>query len=323
MNTYGIFCKSTLWRQCAIVGTFALLIAGGPLVNADDNGYSKGEHIEAGYEGWRENSDGTTTFFFGYMNENWDEELDVPIGENNFFSPGEFDRGQPTHFLPRRNRFTFEVVVPADWGDRELVWTITSNGKTRKAYATKLADYVVDNNIIASETGSTGGGRTTPETRANVGPVSVLQGDTVDGKHVRNVRVGEKLTLVTKITDDGIPKPRRRTTAGKSIPLMERMMRPPGRAAVSKFNGLFHSWAVYRGEGSGIHFEQPQIKLWEDTRPAANSPWGALWDPPAVPEDGMYSATVTFDEPGTYMLWGRADDGALYDDNYVTVNVSP
>ena len=72
---------------------------------------------------------------FGYMNENWEEEPRSGW-RGQFFSPGDADRGQPTHFLPRRNRFNFEVTVPADWGDRELVWTLNVNGVERKAYAT-------------------------------------------------------------------------------------------------------------------------------------------------------------------------------------------
>jgi len=89
--------------------------------------YRSGQHTEVAYEGWRENEDGDTVFTFGYFNHNWEEELDIPIGENNFFSPGEVDRGQPTHFLPRRNRFTFDVVVPEGFGqDDELVWEVTS-----------------------------------------------------------------------------------------------------------------------------------------------------------------------------------------------------
>jgi hypothetical protein len=42
-----------------------------------------------------------------------------------------------------------------------------------------------------------------------------------------------------------------------------------------------------------------------------------------VPEDGVYETEVTFDSPGTYILWGRADDGGLYHDQYVTVTVTP
>lgn len=324
MVTKSIFSTSILCRRIAAIGAgcaLVLLIAGSPLLIAD-NDYSRGEHVEPAFEGWRENSDGTFTFMFGYMNENWQEEPNVPIGDNNFFSPGELDRGQPTHFLPRRNRFTFEVVVPADWGDRELVWTLTSNGKTKKAYAKLLPDYVVDNVLIASETGSLGGGVSSPESRSNTAPVAVFQGDTVGGEHRRNVRVGEALTLVTLVSDDGLPKPRVETRFANRQALFLRMLRPPARITVNKFNGLFSAWAVYRGEGN-VNFDPPQVKLWEDTRPAANSPWGALWAPPPIPEDGIYRTTVTFDDPGTYVLWSRTDDGGLYADNYVMVNVSP
>ena len=95
--------------------------------------YTSGRHIEPAFEGWRPNPDGTFNMMFGYMNENWEETPDVSVGDENFFAPGDADRGQPTHFLPRRNRFTFEVTVPSDWGDRELVWTLKSNGVERNS----------------------------------------------------------------------------------------------------------------------------------------------------------------------------------------------
>jgi hypothetical protein len=103
---------------------------------------------------------------------------------------------------------------------------------------------------------------------------------------------------------------------------MARFMRPPTRITVGKTNGLFLSWNVYRGEGNAT-FDPPLSKPWEDTRASANSPWGAYWTPPPIPEDGVYEVSVTFDQPGTYILWGRADDGGLYHDQYVTVNVNP
>ena len=53
-----------------------------------DNKYLTGEHIEPAYEGWRENPDGTFTLIFGYMNENWKEELDVPVGGRKFLFSG-------------------------------------------------------------------------------------------------------------------------------------------------------------------------------------------------------------------------------------------
>ena len=277
--------------------------------------YQFGQHIEPAYEGWHPNADGTFSFMFGYMNENWTEQPDVAVGDNNFFSPGDADRGQPTHFLPRRNRFTFEVVVPSDWGERELVWTLNVNGVERKAYATLKDDYLVDNMVIASETGSLGAGTSSPESRANIPPVVTIQGD-----DIRTARVGEEISFVTQVIDDGLPKARRESTTSEDA-LQRRMMRPPTRITVGKVNGLFLSWNKYRGPGN-VTFDPPMPKPWEDTRTSANSPWGALWLPPEAPEDGLYEVTATFDTPGTYILWGRADDGGLYTDGYITVNVT-
>ena len=64
-----------------------------------------------------------------------------------------------------------------------------------------------------------------------------------------------------------------------------------------------------------------QIKVWEDTRAGANSPWAPIWLPPAMPADGKLTAKATFSEPGTYVLRALADDGALtgYEDVTVTV----
>ena len=276
--------------------------------------YHSGQHVEPAFEGWRPNSDGSFNMMFGYMNENWEEEPDVDVGAHNFFSPGQADRGQPTHFLPRRNRFTFEVTVPSDWGDRELVWTLSVNGVEKKAFGTLRQDYLVDNMVIASETGSLGAGTSSPESRANIPPVI-----TVPGEQVRIARVGETISLTTQVWDDGLPK-RRRESTNTSNELDQRMMRRPTKVTVEKINGLFLSWNVYRGSGE-VTFDPPLPKPWEDTRTSANSPWGELWLPPEVPEDGIYDVSVTFDSPGSYTLWGRADDGGLYHDAYITVHV--
>ncbi len=285
--------------------------------------YRKGQFIEPAYEGWRQQEDGSYIFIFGYQNENWEEELNIPVGANNSFSPGLEDRGQPTHFLPRRNRFTFEVPVPADWGDKELAWTVTVNGVTKIAYATLARDYVIDNVVIASETGSLGAGTSSPESRSNLPPLVTVQGDRVGEQIVRTIRVGEPLNLLAHVDDDGLPKPRAPgVNAITPATELERYLRPPTRVTVGKTNGLFLSWNIYRGEGNAT-FDPPLPKPWEDTRTSANSPWGPLWTPPPVPKDGMYSVNVTFDKPGTYVLWARADDGGLFHDQYVTVNVTP
>jgi hypothetical protein len=87
--------------------------------------YSRGQNVAPAYEGWEQAPDGTRYFLFGYMNRNWEEEIDVPVGPDNGFNVGDLDHGQPTHFLPRRNRFVFRVPVPAGFTDKdELIWWV-------------------------------------------------------------------------------------------------------------------------------------------------------------------------------------------------------
>ncbi len=282
--------------------------------------YQTGLNVTPAYEGWEENEDGSFNLVFGYMNRNWLEELDAPAGPDNSISPGPADQGQPTHFLPRRNRYVFKVRVPADFGDRELVWTLTTNGKTQAAYGTLRPDYKLDYMVIASETGAIGPGVTSPESRANTPPTLTLVGDPV-----RRASVGQPVTLVARITDDDLPRVGaiRSPAESDSIPtLSAAALRPPIRPAVQKVNGLHLSWFVFRGEHE-VTFDPPQIKTWEDTRAGANSPWSPLWTRPEVPEDGEWTVQVTFDKPGTYVLRGRADDGGLYDDADVTIVVAP
>ncbi|MEE2669664.1 MAG: hypothetical protein VYD78_06650 [Gemmatimonadota bacterium] len=282
--------------------------------------YSRGQNVSPAFEGWEENEDGSFSFLFGYMNRNWLEELDVPVGPNNNISPGPADQGQPTHLLPRRNRFVFKVTVPDDWGEKEMIWTLTTRGKTEYAYASLRTDYKVDNMVIASETGSLGAGASTPESRANVPPHVRLIGESV-----RRASVGQPVTLVAEVTDDGLPRARRRRPprdpeATPRLPAAS--LRPPTRITVGKANGLNLAWFVYRGDGS-VRIDPLQVKVWEDTRAAANSPWAPLWFPPELPEDGLWQAEVTFDRPGTYVLRARADDGGLYHDVDVTIIVAP
>ena len=205
--------------------------------------------------------------------------------------------------------------MPSDWGERELVWTLNFNGVETQAFATLKGDYRVDNMVIASETGSLGVGKSSPESRANLPPVLSIQGD-----DVRTAKVGEAITIRSLLEDDGLPRSRVRSTRSESK-LLRLMFRAPHKPTVTKINALYLSWNVYRGPGKVV-FDPSQTKVWEDTRTSANSPWGVLWLPPEIPEDGMIEVSATFAEPGAYVLWGRADDGGLYDDGYITVNVT-
>jgi hypothetical protein len=317
-------------KRGAALHAFLILALGVVLswqtADAQSLSYSRGQNVSPAYEGWELNPDGSFNFLFGYMNRNWEEEVDVPVGPENMIEPGPPDQGQPTHFLPRRNRFIFKVRVPADWGEKEMIWTLTTKGKTEKAYATLRIDSKVDDVVKASETGALGAGTSSPEVRSNQPPVLKLE-----GPKTRTVKVGQPLTLVALVTDDGIPKPRSvgpdgttntiRRAEGEQRKITDPAYIPPRQSTVGKRVGLHQSWFVYRGTGS-VTFDPPQIKVWEDTRAGSNSPWAPLFRVPAVPADNKWMSTAIFKEPGTYVLRARADDGALTMDDDVTVTVT-
>ena len=283
----------------------AVLLAGLPAVNAQIAS-PRGQNIAPAFEGWQENEDGSFNLLFGYFNRNWAEELHVPVGLNNRIEPGGPDYGQPTYFYPRRNRFIFKVRVPADFGEKELVWTVTSNGVTERAYGSLLIDYFTDDTVIMNNKGAGGGGGGGYELEGNKPPEL-----RVDGPLTRSVKVGEPLQFAAYASDDGIPEPR----ALPPIPFQFRVT--PDSAS-----GLWVSWFVYRGEGADVKFSPKQISVWEDVRDGANSPWSSGWGAPPAPADGKWKASVTFDAPGTYVLRAWADDGGLMTYEDITIVVT-
>ena len=304
----------------------ALVVAGLSATGVDAQGltYNQGQPVLPAFEGWDRNPDGSFNLIFGYMNRNWQEQPTIPVGDDNWFGPGEMDRGQPTHFLPRRNRFVFKVRVPADFGENELVWTLRSQGHEYIAIGSLRPDYFVDNVVIMSETGALGAGTSSPELRAQMPPEVRLE-----TPREIEARVGQPVRLVAWVGDDGLPE----GNAGR-LPLTEdglldyerAVQRIPSRITVQKVNGLFLSWFVYRAPEDVdatemVEFDPPQVHVWEDTRPYSNSPWASFWIPPEPPADGRWITEVTFDRPGTYVLTGRADDGGLYTDEQVTITV--
>jgi hypothetical protein len=268
-----------------------------------------GQNIAPAYEGWEQNPDGSYNLVFGYFNRNWEEEIDLPIGPDNSLAPGDADQGQPTHFFPRRNRFIFRVRVPKDFGKQELVWTLTSHGKTERAYATLKPDYFIDDVVIMNNNGAGGAGGGSPDTIGNKAPVLKVEGD-----KNRRVTVGQPITLTAFASDDGKPKPR------PMPPPLSRAAQS-ARGTPNTANGLRLSWFVYRGAGTVI-FDPPQIKVWEDYRDGENSPWSAGWGAPPVPPEGKWETRVTFSEPGNYVLRCLAHDGGLMTSDEVTFVVS-
>ncbi len=146
-------------KACGVLalGLAAVVVAAVPPARAQVAS-PRGQNIAPSYEGWEQNEDGSFNLMFGYFNRNWEERFDLPVGPGNSIEPGGADQGQPSHFFARRNRFVFKVRVPAVFGDKELVWTLTSNLKTEGAYATLLVVYFVDDTVIMYNKGAGGGG---------------------------------------------------------------------------------------------------------------------------------------------------------------------
>jgi hypothetical protein len=130
------------------------------------------------------------------------------------------------------------------------------------------------------------------------------------------------------VKDDGIPRSRYEASFGTGGgagrgggPVSDLRMNPPRRITVGSATGLWASLLQYRGPGK-VSFEQDQVKAWEDTRAGANSQWAPLWRAPKPPPDGKWSATVTFEEPGDYVMRWHASDGALTVDQDIKVTVT-
>ena len=262
-----------------------------------------GRFISPVYEGYTENPDGSYDLLFGYYNRNWAEEIDVPVGPDNTIEPGGPDQGQPTHFFPRRNQFVFRIRVPADFGDKEVVWTLTTHGVTARAYATLRTEYAVDDTVMQANFGGGGVAGFRSDTFGNVRPSLEVEGETT-----RVVSAGEPVTLHAVANDDG--KPQRRALPAGSASFL------PNAAT-----GLRLSWFRYRGPG-GVTFDPPQTKVWEDYRPGGNSPWSPGWEPPPIPPKNRWEVRVTFSEPGTYVLRCVAHDGGLQTYEDVTFEVT-
>lgn len=157
---------------------------------------ASGQTVNPVFEGWYRNADGTFSLSFGYFNRNASEILSIPTGPDNFFSPGDSNQGQPTHFYPRRHWGVFAVKIPADFGEKRVVWTLNIRGKTFAIPGSLHRDWQID--ALEGEAGSDNtppalsfdnGG---PEAR---GPAGV----TVN----RSATVGQTITLAVVAMDDG------------------------------------------------------------------------------------------------------------------------
>ena len=256
--------------------------------------YASGQNVAPIFEGWQKNADGTVSMVFGYLNRNFEEELEVPIGSDNRCDPAPADCRQPTHFLARRQRFVFKVTVPKDWPrDRKLVWTVSSHGKTDSAKGWLVPEMEIDYGTISENAGT--GILTEGNEPPRILAISPPQTVTLPGT----------ATLTVSAIDDGLPMPRPSSPRAANGAPRTPPATPPSpetlEALARRQPGVRIRWVHYRGAGN------------------------VTFDPPAAPavygKPAEMTTKVTFSEPGTYVLRAFASDSQLetHDDATVTV----
>src|SRR5262245_58666251 len=174
-----------------------------------------GQGVAPIFDGWDRNADGTFNMWFGYMNRNFEEIVEIPVGSENKFEPGVADRGQPTSFDVRRHKDVFRVIVPRDFPENgKLTWTLAIRGKAESVSGTLNQVWQID------RMRTTRGGNS-ENINSNTPPVVKAQ------PMSQTVASGASATLTVSATDDGLPE--RRTGETR---------RPVGMTA---------EWAKYRG----------------------------------------------------------------------------
>ena len=204
--------------------------------------HAVGQSVSPSFEGWYENPDGSFSIVFGYFNRNHEEHLDIPVGPDNRIEPGTADRGQPTHFLPRRHTGVFAIRVPADFGEQELTWSLTAHGRTiaipgnlRPAWRIDALKEVTNGNTPPVL-------RFAPDGDAGQGPAGVSTRITA--------APSRPVELPVWTTDDGLSR-----TRGS-------IRTPPGVA-----------WSKYRGPGA-VTFSEVQPPL-DDGHAVTHATFGA------------------------------------------------
>jgi hypothetical protein len=294
--------SKSLCLSIVAVAAAGVMAAGAGRAQQLDIPYGSGQNVAPVYEGWEKNPDGSFTMSFGYMNRNYDERPEIPIGPNNSFSPEPIDRGQPTHFYPRRQQFMFKVRVPATFGKQQLVWTLTRGGKTERAIGKLDLEWEISQVVISQNRRGMG-------SDAVVAPVNLPPTISVDGAAQRTATVGTPLTLSVNASDDGVPKvtpqegrgrgdgrgrggPPPLVTIRQSSPVAQQIIQP-------NREGLSVTWTQWRGPGR-LTFSPARVLV----------------------KDGKASAQVTFSEPGAYIIRAYADDGIVFESADVAVNVT-
>jgi hypothetical protein len=230
--------------------------------------HTSGQNVTAAYEGWFKNPDGSYSLLFGYFNRNMQEELDIPIGDNNRMEPGPADQGQPTHFLPRRQWGVFTVTVPENFGTEKLTWTIVANGQATAVPAHLDARWEI------SPFHDVGVG--------NTPPLISFEESGPSAQGPRGMSFALETTMPNPVTLNVWTADDAKTFQGGKAPDS-----PPVTA----------TWSKFRGPGA--------VKFANSKPPVEKA--DRKWNP-APAFSGKATTTATFSEPGEYVLHVVAND---------------
>ncbi len=159
------------------------------------------------YDGYTPNDDGSLTLSFAYFSHN-SAPVEIAPGDDNFFSPGPLDLGQPTRFLPGHHRWQCVLVVDGDFAG-DLTWTVSYAGTT-----TSTSDSMLQYNWEFSDSDRRNALRAIDDAATqprhiclNRPPiVRVLGYGGQRGPHELRVSVGAPLKLFGSVRDEGLPR---------------------------------------------------------------------------------------------------------------------
>ena len=212
---------------------------------------ASGQTVTPVFEGWYKNPDGSFSISFGYFNRNGAEVVDVPIGPNNNVSGGGGDanQGQPTHFHPRRHWGVFAVRVPADFGDKKVVWTLTHRGETYAIPGSLRKEWEID--ALQGEASS---GNTPPRLKFTESGAEAQGPGGAFGPPLA-AKVGVPLAISLWATDDG---------------KADRSIASEGRANVP----VALTWFVHQGP-SEVAFSPPTLRAGGPTAASTSATFSA------------------------------------------------
>jgi hypothetical protein len=231
-----------------------------------------GQRVAPFFDGFYQNPDGTITLSFGYSNFNREQTIEIPLGPDNFIEPKEYDGRQPTSF----------PVAPGAGPtgarrDRERgVFTVTVPG-TFKGDVVWTLRHAGQTHKVPGRSKTGAYGLLWPMASGSIPPQLRFKADGPFGRGPVGIEspplqatVGTPLSVTIWMNDDS-----KRTD---EIQIKER---GPERNAINV------NWYKHSGPGP-VTFDPPKTSLKELA--------------------GTATSTITFAQPGTYMLRVRADN---------------